>query len=352
MTPTPAGARIEIVQVLRFVAAAMVLMTHSTFYIHERMSSAFEVWYGGESGVPIFFVISGIVIVLTSSRLTNDSSGAVVFFERRIARIVPLYWLVTTLKVGLALALPSAVLHNHFDVVHALKSYFFIPAFNQEGQIRPIHGVGWTLLHEMYFYVLFTLAMFIRQRPIRVVTGVLIAACICGYLFEPKGAVAIVATSPINLHFVVGMWVGHLLLGSALPLGIRIGMPVLVGIALVLVAGLADWKLQLDPAALLIAAALPLLSSLSFPGFLRFFARLGDSSYSLYLFHPLIAAGIVAVFAKIGFSSPLLVLSVALVATTATAHLIHVVLETRLIALTRSFLQGLAVRIWPQGRQA
>lgn len=346
MSSTLAGPKIEVIQLLRFVAAAMVLATHTTFYIHERMSSEFSVWFGGESGVPIFFVISGIVIVLTSSRLSNDRGGAGIFMERRIARIVPLYWLVTTLKVVLALALPSVVLHNHFDAAHAMKSYFFIPAFNQAGEIRPIHGVGWTLLHEMYFYLLFAGAMIVRLRPIWTVTVFLLAAYAYGQFFEPTSAAAIVATSPINLHFVVGMWVGRVLLGTVPSMSIRILMPVVAGaaIAAVIVAG---WKMQLDAPALLIAAALPLLCAFAFPRRLQVFARLGDSSYSLYLLHPLIAAGMVAVLAKLGVTSFLAVLFISMVSTIFVSHLIHVIVETRLIAVTKSIFHSIGKRTRP-----
>ena len=54
-----------------------------------------------ESGVDVFFVISGFVMVYSSSRLFAAPSGSRVFLRRRLARIVPLYWTATELVCNL-----------------------------------------------------------------------------------------------------------------------------------------------------------------------------------------------------------------------------------------------------------
>ena len=45
-----------------------------------------------------------------------------------------------------------------------LKSLFFIPALNINGQLFPLHGVGWTLNMEMFFYIIFAFALFFGKK--------------------------------------------------------------------------------------------------------------------------------------------------------------------------------------------
>jgi peptidoglycan/LPS O-acetylase OafA/YrhL len=166
------------------------------------------VWHFGEIGVPLFFVISGLVMILSSTALPLEPSGAKVFMRRRLLRVVPLYWLATSIKVAFALLVPAVVLHNHFDLVFAIKSYLFVPSFNLEGEVRPIHGVGWTLLHEMFLYLAFAAAMALRVRPLWWVSALITVLCIAGALWPPQSAGLTVVMHPVNLCFVVGMWVG------------------------------------------------------------------------------------------------------------------------------------------------
>jgi len=125
-------------QILRFVAAALVLVTHITFYIHERIIGEVEIWHGGEAGVPIFFVISGFVMHLSGERLPRNSDGAKTFLRRRIARVFPLYWLITTLKIVIAVIAPAAILHNRPDLLRAICSYILFPVLNDAGEVRPV----------------------------------------------------------------------------------------------------------------------------------------------------------------------------------------------------------------------
>jgi exopolysaccharide production protein ExoZ len=118
----------------------------------------------GASGVDIFFVISGFVMAHT----TRDSTDAVTFFRKRIARIVPLYWIALLWTARHALPSPDADL---------LKDFFFVPHWSTEfpNSVNPILRQGFTLNYEMFFYALFALAMIFGRK--RVV--VLLCALFC-----------------------------------------------------------------------------------------------------------------------------------------------------------------------------
>jgi exopolysaccharide production protein ExoZ len=81
------------IQVLRGIAALMVVFHHSTGQIGAigNRVSGYDI---GFLGVDIFFVISGFVIFHTANRM-GTSAG--VFMWNRIVRIVPLYWVLTLL---------------------------------------------------------------------------------------------------------------------------------------------------------------------------------------------------------------------------------------------------------------
>jgi peptidoglycan/LPS O-acetylase OafA/YrhL len=84
-----------------------------------------------------------------------------------------MYWLVTTAKVLIVLSVPAVMFHHHPTPQFVLASYALFPTLDAEGLVRPIHGVGWTLFHEMYFYYVFSFALLIRRSPL-VVCGVII----------------------------------------------------------------------------------------------------------------------------------------------------------------------------------
>lgn len=80
------------------------------------------------------------------------------FLQRRVVRIVPLYWLFT---LGVFAAHASGYLYQHqsWTVYNVITSLFFI------GNIKPIIYVGWTLNYEMYFYVIFTICLLVLKSP-------------------------------------------------------------------------------------------------------------------------------------------------------------------------------------------
>src|SRR5262249_8314784 len=102
----------EGIQSLRFFAAFLVVLTHSTFYASERLTQGIGFWPDGATGVNIFFVISGFVMVVSTAKLKSVADSWKIFVKRRIIRIVPMYWLATTLKLLAMILVPSVVLHS------------------------------------------------------------------------------------------------------------------------------------------------------------------------------------------------------------------------------------------------
>jgi peptidoglycan/LPS O-acetylase OafA/YrhL len=75
------------VEALRAIAALAVVLVHLRVFLQMlRIPNI------GGGGVDLFFVISGYLMVYTTRRSTPRPFE---FFARRLARIAPMYWLVT-----------------------------------------------------------------------------------------------------------------------------------------------------------------------------------------------------------------------------------------------------------------
>ncbi|KRE05836.1 hypothetical protein ASE63_05810 [Bosea sp. Root381] len=139
--------RVEI-QWLRAVAACEVVICHSSLLTkHFTSSVPIPAWYQPLSaiGVELFFIVSGYVICMR----VGESDGARPFLVARILRLYPMYWIFTCVAVLAYLLNPAWHLNNFtFELLPMAKSFLILP---QTG--FPILGVGWTLEHEMVFYV-------------------------------------------------------------------------------------------------------------------------------------------------------------------------------------------------------
>ena len=339
-----AGSRkYEGLQVLRITAACMVVFTHSTFYAWERLDRHFGVWGRGASGVTIFFVLSGFVMIYSSTKLMNKSDGWKIFADRRIVRIVPIYWIATTIKVIALLFTTGYILHTRFDIANTLESYLFIPAHNSEGIISPVVGVGWTLNFEMMFYFLFTLALLFRLNVYRFVGSVLTLLAVGSFFRQPAWpAVAFYLDTRVILFFLGMVIAGLCLKGKHIPRFIAV---FLLAMGFTILLGNLPRLLQLHGLSYILAPALIVYSAASLEGSLpripRFVLYGADASYVIYLFHPFIAPVVPAALMKVHLMSPWLSVACSVVLALAGGCLVHQFIEA---PITRWFRDRLLIR--------
>ena len=152
------NSKLQSVQILRFVAAFLVLFGHLLMeakkvkIIDDQEFQLMNIFPWG-IGVDLFFIISGFIISHVMLSVQPKSEQAKSFILRRLIRIVPIYWFYTSLMV-LAMMLFSSILKsNKLEFDHLIASIFFIPwPHPTTGAIRPVLGQGWTLNYEMFFY--------------------------------------------------------------------------------------------------------------------------------------------------------------------------------------------------------
>lgn len=294
------------VQALRGVAALMVVIGHTQSAVGGVVAAA-----GGRferslllpwgAGVDLFFVISGFIMVHASARLFGRSGARGEFLKRRLVRIVPLYWLVTTLFLML-LAAATLKGGDPFPSAGAvLASYAFIPAdIHGDGRLFPVFDLGWTLNYEMFFYaLLFLFVAWPRERALPAI-GIMLAALVAIGMVIPGPSAGWFWTRPIILDFGLGVFVGAMVAaGIRMTATARIVLAILGTAALLadparvfdVAAGTTvanEWPRVLVagvPIAALLAAAV-LGAEPHSPRAARPLLQIGDASYSLYLFHP------------------------------------------------------------------
>jgi exopolysaccharide production protein ExoZ len=93
-------------------------------------------------GVDIFFVISGFIMVYTSVDLFGRPGAWRIFLTRRLTRIVPLYWLLTTASAGRGArrAAPAQRPDRRLAACSGILSVH--PELARPGRNPPGHGAG------------------------------------------------------------------------------------------------------------------------------------------------------------------------------------------------------------------
>jgi exopolysaccharide production protein ExoZ len=278
------------IQALRGLAATLVLVHHvleeSQPLFGGRIPASLVLF--GASGVDLFFVISGFIMYHTNRDRFGRDGAPTDFFVRRLIRIVPLYWLCTLVVVLL-----------HFSGLYANKiitwlsfgsSLLFLPDPNI------VHGVGWTLNYEMYFYSIFAIWLLLGTRRSGII-GVLFSIPLMTAFSRllPAGAMRGFLTDPIALEFGFGFALAVAFANGYLSRRIGywallIGAP---GLVLGTVFGTSTGTTGLAPEIRFVFWGVPaaaILTSALFANGRQTYAGgililLGNASYSIYLTH-------------------------------------------------------------------
>jgi peptidoglycan/LPS O-acetylase OafA/YrhL len=153
------GREIRAMDGLRALAALSVLVYHvlastgaPTVILGRDVT---WVWFYTESGVDLFFVLSGFLLFLPYARAMLHGRAlpsARQFYRRRALRILPAYWVCLAILVLLRLHTYLTPMGIQNILAHLVLLHDDNPAFN-----RAIEGPFWTLAVEAQFYVVLPL---------------------------------------------------------------------------------------------------------------------------------------------------------------------------------------------------
>ena len=219
-------------------------------------------------------------------------------------RIYPTYWLVSLAVLAVAIAAPAVVNSSIQVPISLWRSFLLFP-----DRTLPLLAVGWTLVHEMYFYLVFAIFLALRIPIFAGLVGWGVILLVITATLPDQVAVSPVlrlATSPLMAEFIMGAIVGILWRKRWVLGAIAAGTVAFVGLALSIVyiaptlslaasPHLDGWRVLIFgiPSALLIYAITGVEKLRSVPPrATTLLVALGDWSYSTYLTHVLVIAAI------------------------------------------------------------
>ncbi len=282
--PVKAAALVVELQALRFAAAMAVVLFHLAGALQHDHGLKANYFTAGAAGVNVFFVLSGFIMAYT----TQPGLAPATFMWRRIARIVPLYWALTLLLAAVCYLKPELLNSTRFDIVHILKSLFFIPYVRDDGAVQPFLFLGWSLNYEMLFYAIFAASLYLRNWSPAYPAAIVASLIVLGKLLPLDNVVWKFYTDERIIQFVygIGLWV---LYEKRREVFAQARLPLLAA-SLAGVAAIGNgvvvpyFDLWGVTAAAIVAFTLGcrLQSAKS----QQWAALLGGASYSLYLIHP------------------------------------------------------------------
>jgi peptidoglycan/LPS O-acetylase OafA/YrhL len=334
------------VQILRFYAALLVAIVHVGVAVEEMARAKalpFTMRYPLDwgLGVDLFFIISGFIMYFTMHDRFGEKGVWRVFLRRRLIRIVPLYWICTTLMLVSILMAAQLINHNAVNPIHILASYLFIPWPNDTGDVFPLFTLGWTLNLEMFFYAAFAIALLMPKRIGLTLLFVSFSALwLTGAFFSADHWLLKFWGLSLILEFLMGICLAHCFLkGIRIPLSATIVATMIGLIAAVLFYQTDSYDilpraLTGGIPAILIAGSWILCQYMPDSRLSKLLAIGGDASYALYLSHPFTAKIVVIVAGKIGIW-PIAAFCLALAAAIAVSIGVHFLIEKPIDAQLR-----------------
>jgi exopolysaccharide production protein ExoZ len=285
--------KLNSLRILRAVAATTVIVHH----VMITNGTAF-----GAFRVDIFFVLSGFVIALALSPGTMTLRE---FAVSRVARVVPLYWLMTFVVFFGAIVRPDLFNSTTANVGELLKSLFFIPYTKESGQLFPMLFVGWTLNYEILFYVVTALALLLmRERRFAFIAVALATLYAVAAVAHSSHAIGRFLAENRLLEFPLGIatwyaWQRGARVPAALALPGAVAMYLLMTYAEWALPGSSPLVRNGLPSFCLVLCALSLEESIRDNRATRALIYIGDASYATYLSHPFVVESMRKLLPKI-----------------------------------------------------
>lgn len=352
--------QVRSIQYLRGIAAILVV----GFYFRGNLNDIYPIknfgdlmFISGSFGVDLFFMISGFIIALSTAK--SEDNMLTKYVVKRFFRIYPLFII--------TLAIFYLFISNE-DNFSFWRSALLIQAdYSQQAPFFGGNMIGqaWTLTYEIYFYLIFFVAMSISHKYRSWIASFMLAVSVFSLQLyfngsismEGDNAIALQAgmpeglaaflrftSSPMLIEFIFGMMVYELRnVISSIP---KINVIAVISCSLVFCFYFAQYKAAHGPfnyglwAILLIATlvAYEMKNEIKEIKMLSFF---GDISYSLYLTHIAITmyldkfgANIPIYNQWVGMSRLILLFII----TITTAYIFYNVVERPFIRLSRSII--------------
>ncbi len=316
--------RVESLDYLRGIMAISVMLYHYTSWTLGTLGGEYLLGKFGIYAVSIFYILSGLSLTIVYQDKIKSRSDIASFIVKRMFRIFPLFWLVVTLFLILK-ALSSAIGIAVFDVTFYKIFLNYSLLFGFVEPAAYLSTGAWSIGNEMVFYAIFPLIFFLANRSTWLLPLSIVLSFIIGGYFafvEINEMMSLreqwaIYVNPFNQIFLfmagvaIGKWGKYLLENISNLLGYCILIAVFIlfwlypadGDKVQIVTGIQRVVLSLSSIifVLFVFVLNPIIKST--PN--KVLAFFGQSSYSIYLLHPLVSITIVFICSKLGIDKPM-----------------------------------------------
>lgn len=233
MSQSPQPQTLSTIQALRGLAALAVAVGHlRPVELKMDPSPLLGSWATlGFAGVDLFFLISGFVMVWVTRAQQGQVGLVPSFWAARALRIYPLWWLILSAIFVVWIIKPDWVFASDTSTPDVLRSYLLWPAAT-----LPLHAVGWTLIHELWFYLVFGVLLMLPRRYLPAALVVWAGSVVAAALAMPTPTIPELALirHPLTLEFIGGAFIGLIATKRQLPYAkmmLQIGCLLLIVVA-------------------------------------------------------------------------------------------------------------------------
>ena len=222
--------RMRGIEATRGIAAIMVVVLHSASYATQVAPADQDTFKTSllflARGVDFFFVLSGFIITFAHWNDLGQPSRIPNYLYKRFTRIYPFLWAVVIPFLAICWVTHSKFMPGTFSdkLAVTVTSVLAIPS-----RLPPVPVVIWTLKHEVFFYLLFAVALW---KPRIGLIGLAVWAAMCltyGIRGDHSNYVMELLLSSYNLEFMFGVGAGIVLRTVRIPVP---GLLLLAGIGI------------------------------------------------------------------------------------------------------------------------
>ncbi len=142
------------------------------YFGHKPFGPVFDF---GFAGVDFFFVLSGFIMIHVHAGDIGQPRMLAAYLWKRFSRIYPAYWIVLAAIVPVYFLVPSFGLGHEREPGVIVRAIVLFP----HPETHLVLGVAWTLVYEVFFYLLFGLLILDKRIGVLVFVGWM--ACLLAY---------------------------------------------------------------------------------------------------------------------------------------------------------------------------
>lgn len=162
--------KLQFIDCLRGIAIIMVIFNHADWYLPKMDSFVQTLSDYGQMGVQLFFVVSAFTLCLSMDRRNDANENLKTFYIRRYFRIAPLYYVgIPLYLIYYSVVVPliegdKIAVADWYTVPNILANVFFVNDLTPGDANNRVVPGGWSIGTETSFYAIFPFIFLLYKK--------------------------------------------------------------------------------------------------------------------------------------------------------------------------------------------